>query len=218
LLLSRKNFFVAVELPQPISDRAWEVHHHLANIDSQIKTLKSPPHITLLPPFPWETEDLPKLQASLRTFAASQPPFAIALDGFGGFKPKVVYIKVVENPNLEQLYRNLVSHVETELDFLPKPLQKQSSSESRKATARPHPSPSQSNVASEAKTQQPKTRPFRPHITLAKRLNKPRYRQLMKTLKEQSFQFEFTATHITLFAYEEHRWQVSEWFPLAGSL
>jgi len=204
--LTRKNFFVAIELPQPISDRAWEVHRQLANIDSQIKTLKSPPHITLLPPFPWETEDLPKLQASLRAFAASQPPLAIALDGFSGFKPKVVYIKVVENPYLEQLYRDLLAHLEADLDLAPKSL-------SKKATAPPHPSPSEvPNVAATKKNQ---PRPILPHITLAKRLNQPRYRKLMDTLKEQSFQFEFTATHITLFIYKENCWKVSEWFPLA---
>ncbi len=74
--------------------------------------LRSPPHITLQPPFEWETE-VAALTQSLAEFASQQAPIAVNLSGFGAFVPRVVYVNVEKTPALLAVQAALTAYMET---------------------------------------------------------------------------------------------------------
>lgn len=80
--------------------------------------LRSPPHVTLQPPFDWETAQLPALTATLQDFARNNRPLPIELAGYGCFAPRVIYIHVVKTPALLDLQQTLMAHLETHLGLI----------------------------------------------------------------------------------------------------
>ncbi len=96
---SKHRFFIAVLPPEDIQDYVTEVKQVFAERYNSRAALKSPPHITLQPPFERLTEELPKLSRVLSEFAGQQPPVPITLSGFGAFVPRVVYVNVLKPLN-----------------------------------------------------------------------------------------------------------------------
>ncbi|MBN4005707.1 2'-5' RNA ligase family protein [Nostoc sp. LPT] len=109
------RFFVALLPPQDIQDYANEIKQYFANRYASSGALKSPPHITLQPPFEWSDANLPLLEASLKEFASGQQPVAITLKGFNAFAPRVIYINVVISQELLTLQADLMAHTESKL-------------------------------------------------------------------------------------------------------
>ncbi len=81
-------------------------------------TSKSPPHITLQPPFEWPTEQLSDLEAALVGFAPSQFSVPVTLSGFGSFPPRVLYINVLQTPGLISLQAALIQALEQRLGIV----------------------------------------------------------------------------------------------------
>jgi len=80
------------------------------NFDSS-RALRSPPHITLEPPFKWNPKDLQALESQLQLFAAQQKPFSIRLRGFNKFPSRVIFLDVEDNQQLQRLQNNLKIHL-----------------------------------------------------------------------------------------------------------
>lgn len=74
--------------------------------------LTSPPHITLVPPFPWSMAKLTELGEALDDFAAEQTPFEVKLRDFGCFAPRVIFVDIVPNQKLSALAAKLATHLE----------------------------------------------------------------------------------------------------------
>ncbi len=69
--------------------------------------LRSPAHITLVPPF-WMNDDLEnKLEDAISQFSRHQVPFEINLKNFAAFKPRVIYADVLSAPYLQTLHDQL---------------------------------------------------------------------------------------------------------------
>jgi len=69
--------------------------------------LKSPAHITLVPPF-WLEEDLEvDLLSDISNFARTKSAFEIILHDFDSFKPRVIFLSVNENDQLSAIHRSL---------------------------------------------------------------------------------------------------------------
>lgn len=81
------------------------------------KAMNAPPHITLEPPMDVELDQLPALEKCLQSFAEKQNPVQIELKNFGAFKPRVIFIDVVENPKLRQLQGELQSCIRSDLEL-----------------------------------------------------------------------------------------------------
>lgn len=69
---------------------------------------RSSAHITLQMPFKLGIKKRERLLKDLNDFAKPLEPFLIQLNGFGCFEPRVVFVKVEENPILEELQSDLV--------------------------------------------------------------------------------------------------------------
>lgn len=109
---NKKLYFIAVVPPSEIQSDITKIKHYFADHYNAKHALKSPPHITLIPPFLWpEKQEIPLIK-SLDEFCSGQPAADVELDGFNSFPPRVIYIDVKKNENLEKLFRNLITYLE----------------------------------------------------------------------------------------------------------
>ncbi|MBE9077953.1 2'-5' RNA ligase family protein [Romeria aff. gracilis LEGE 07310] len=114
------RFFIALVPPQPVQDYANQVKQVFRDRFHSKAAFRSPPHITLQPPFQWPERDRDTLTAALTKFAASQQSLPIMLDGFAAFPPRVIYIDVVKSPELMALKPALMDFTEAQLGLIDK--------------------------------------------------------------------------------------------------
>ena len=79
--------------------------------------MNSPPHITLHMPFRWNEKQEETLEEQLQKFTTGNPPVVIKLNNFSSFPPRVIFINVVMNQELENLQRNLQRYCKRELNL-----------------------------------------------------------------------------------------------------
>jgi 2'-5' RNA ligase len=103
-----KMYFIAIVAPKEIADDVLNWKNLMKERFNCLVALRSPTHITLVPPF-WMDELLEhKLKDSIAAFSQQQPSFEIYLENFGAFRPRVIFVDVVANRSLEALYAQLL--------------------------------------------------------------------------------------------------------------
>lgn len=105
------RFFIALLPPPDIQDYVNQIKQHFAECYGSCAAQKSPPHITLQPPFNWLDAEVPALQQYLSTFA-NREPVPVILSRFAAFVPRVIYINVLKTPELLTLQSDLIKHLE----------------------------------------------------------------------------------------------------------
>lgn len=118
--MSNNLFYIAFLPPSDIQRKATEIKHYFADTYKSKAALKSPPHITLQPPFFWKIERLTKLKEVIADFAEQQKSMQVILDGFAAFKPRVIYIDVHRTPELLEFHYKLMMQLESSLDIVHK--------------------------------------------------------------------------------------------------
>lgn len=111
----KRRFFIALVPPPEIQDYTNQVKQIFADRYHSRAALKSPPHITLQPPFEWLADDLPTLSQALTEFALQQAAVPVTLSGYGAFVPRVVFINVVKTGELLALQAALMAYLEAKL-------------------------------------------------------------------------------------------------------
>ncbi|MGK7943408.1 MAG: 2'-5' RNA ligase family protein, partial [Microcystaceae cyanobacterium] len=114
----KRRFFIALLPPPDVQQVANQIKDQFEQIYHSKAAKKSPPHITLQPPFEWEWQRLEQLTQVLETFAQTHPIIPINLDGFGAFKPRVIYLNVISNSVLVTVQHELSQVLETELKIV----------------------------------------------------------------------------------------------------
>jgi 2'-5' RNA ligase len=79
------------------------------------QALKSPAHITLVPPFRTDRSDFSVLQ----TVANNQTPFTVQLRNFDRFGNRVIFVDVVPEPTLLGFQKVLANFCASQLDIAP---------------------------------------------------------------------------------------------------
>lgn len=115
--LAQARFFVALVPPQEIQDYANQRIQELGD-RYQTRTAKAVPHITLQPPFLWQTSAVSQLEECLSSFAHTQSQIPVMLSGFGAFAPRVLFINVLKTAELLQLQVNLMADLEKHLGIV----------------------------------------------------------------------------------------------------
>ncbi|CAD5931322.1 Putative phosphoesterase GK0864 [Planktothrix tepida] len=115
---SERLFFIALLPPQEIQNQITEIKHYFAQTYNSHHALKSPPHITLQPPFKWLIEDLQTLEQRLSEFALKQSSISITLSGFNAFPPRVIYVDVIKTPELIKIHQQLMDDLEQQLNIV----------------------------------------------------------------------------------------------------
>lgn len=111
-------FFIALLPPDEVQQVANEIKYYFAEVYNSRAALKSPPHITLQPPFEWQLDDLPVLTQRVEEFAQNNAPIPMILAGFSAFKPRVIYINVLKTPELLVVQKNLMDYLESSLEII----------------------------------------------------------------------------------------------------
>lgn len=115
---SKRLFFIALLPPQEIQDSVTQIKEYFAEHYASRHALKSPPHITLQPPFEWILEDVPQLEEFLVTFSQWRPACPVTLSGFSAFPPRVIYVNVLKTSELLALQKDLTRQLEANLGIV----------------------------------------------------------------------------------------------------
>lgn len=99
--------FIAIVTPNDINQQVLEWKHYMLQQFNCKVALKSPAHITLIPPFRMPDAMQPDLKAVLRSFAGTHTSFPVQLKDFAAFKPRVIYVHVQPNARLNALKASL---------------------------------------------------------------------------------------------------------------
>lgn len=115
---SKSRFFIALLPPLEIQDYVNQVKQHFADYYASHSAQRSPPHITLQPPFELVDGQVSALEQCLEAFANNQGSVPVTLKGFGAFPPRVIYINVTKTQELLNLQADLMVHLETRLGIV----------------------------------------------------------------------------------------------------
>jgi 2'-5' RNA ligase len=104
-------YFIAIVTPEAINNQVLEWKHYMLQEFNCRVALKSPAHITLIPPFEMPGTMQHELKEVLLEFAAEQPYFPIQLKNFAAFKPRVLYVHIQPNTHLSGLQARLEAYL-----------------------------------------------------------------------------------------------------------
>jgi 2'-5' RNA ligase len=100
-------YFIALVAPKEINEDILKWKQFMKEQFDCVVGLRSPAHITVIPPF-WMDEALEKeLQTTMSVFSQKQVPFEINIKNFAAFKPQVIYVDVLPNQSLQILHSQL---------------------------------------------------------------------------------------------------------------
>ena len=111
-------YFIAITPTSEISEKITAFKKYFADSHNSKGALKSPPHITLHMPFWWKNKREEELTDFLKNFAIKQDPFEVELKNFGAFPKKVIFVDVVKNEALTDLYKNLTREIRSNLKIM----------------------------------------------------------------------------------------------------
>jgi 2'-5' RNA ligase len=104
-------YFIALVAPDEINQHALQWKLMMKERFGCEVALRSPAHITLIPPFWMKDEMENDLISALDNFSKSESGFDIVLRNFNHFKPKVIFIDVVKNGSLISLQQTLENYL-----------------------------------------------------------------------------------------------------------
>ncbi|MBO9999789.1 MAG: 2'-5' RNA ligase family protein [Cyanobacteria bacterium SID2] len=108
-------YFIALLPPLEIRQDITQLKEYARDTYGSQAALKSPPHITLQPPFKLLEANIPLLKQRLTEFAGKTAPIEIELSGFAAFPPRVVFVDVVHTPGLMAVQPALTAYLKETL-------------------------------------------------------------------------------------------------------
>ena len=109
---TNKNlYFTAIIPPDPVRQYIHEIKKEFAESYDSSHALRTPPHITLIPPFKLKAKSEDSISRIHAEVAKNSTPFIVQLDGYGAFSPRVIYIKPVSSSDLTELHDALQTHL-----------------------------------------------------------------------------------------------------------
>src|SRR5262245_33178023 len=98
-----KMYFIALVAPAEINRQVLAWKNFMKEHYGCMVALRSPAHITLIPPFWMEDSQEKELENAIDEFSITYSSFQIQLKNFSAFKPRVIYVSIEENENLQNL-------------------------------------------------------------------------------------------------------------------
>lgn len=113
-------FFIALLPAEDIQAEVTRFKEYAAEHFGSARALRSPPHLTLIPPFNWPEGRVGELGEALEPFAAQERPFPLRLHNFNCFAPRVIFVDVERKDELLGLRNRLEAYLEENLGLKPK--------------------------------------------------------------------------------------------------
>src|SRR6201988_3109775 len=118
---SHNMYFVAIVCPPATDKDVLQFKNWMNEQFGCVVALKSPAHITLIPPFWLDESEEEKLLETLQNFTSDRDELEIQLDGFSKFGKRVLFICVLEDPDLGIIKKETENHfVKTFADVIEK--------------------------------------------------------------------------------------------------
>lgn len=96
-------YFIAIVLPAALDEKILGYKKWMAEKYGCKVGLKSPAHITIVPPFWMEDEKEMQIKNDLQLLSANVTAFALSTANFSAFKPRTLFVAVAENEQLKKL-------------------------------------------------------------------------------------------------------------------
>jgi 2'-5' RNA ligase len=110
-------YFIALVAPEEINEKVLTWKNYMKEHYGCVVALRSPAHITLIPPF-WMDESLQsKLISDISEFSTGKNSIGINLKNFSAFKPRVIFLYVEPNNQLQQLHADLQTFLISKSSF-----------------------------------------------------------------------------------------------------
>src|SRR5690606_25442095 len=100
----KKLYFLALLPDDAIIKDVTKIKEYFAQQYHSKAALKSPPHITLFPPFYFPVSEEKDLIRISDQFCSTQTPFPVDLENFNAFPPRVIFVNIVPNELLGKLH------------------------------------------------------------------------------------------------------------------
>lgn len=105
-----RMYYIAVVCPSPVNEKVLQYKVWMKEQFGCMVALKSPAHITIIPPFWLEEKKEVELLETLQSFSSRLPEAEIQLEGFNHFGKRVLFINVGENKILNDLKTRAECH------------------------------------------------------------------------------------------------------------
>ncbi|MGZ4019954.1 MAG: 2'-5' RNA ligase family protein, partial [Flavisolibacter sp.] len=93
-------YFIAIVLPSRLNEKVLKYKTMMFEKYNCKVGLKSPAHITLVPPFWMEEEKESRLVSDLDNVSKQLQPFPVSTNNFSAFKPRTIFIEPVVTDKL----------------------------------------------------------------------------------------------------------------------
>lgn len=94
--------FIAITTPAEVDSQVLRFKQYMLEQYGCKVALRSPAHITLIPPFSLPEAQKDLLRHTMQDFAASMADFIVELKNFSRFPTRVIYVDVVQSEQLQQ--------------------------------------------------------------------------------------------------------------------
>ena len=115
---SSYRFFIALLPPPEIQDYVNQIKQYFAEHYASRGAQKSPPHVTLQPPFNCLAQNVLTLEDCLSRFTNGREVVPVTLNGFGAFPPRVIYVNVLKTQELLTLQADLAAALASKLGIV----------------------------------------------------------------------------------------------------
>ena len=110
LSATHNMYFIAIVCPQELDKKILQFKYWMKEQFGSVVALKSPAHITFIQPFWMEEDKEEELKKVLLAFTSDMDELEILLEGFSHFGKRVLFVRVHENPSLEELKNQAEDH------------------------------------------------------------------------------------------------------------
>lgn len=112
-----RMYFIALVVPEELNRLVLVFKEYMREHYGCKAALRSPAHITIIPPF-WMDEELEvHLAEKINEVAKDLDPFFLQHNGFSSFPSKTIFIGVKSNALLDQLHKEVNSFFRSHPDF-----------------------------------------------------------------------------------------------------
>lgn len=116
---ARALYFVAIIPPSGLRKTVEDIKQEFSKTFHVFHALKSPPHITLIPPFQLGKEPLKPIREKLMKLVSHESKFELSTKGFSSFGSRVIFIDIYKSQALNELYIHVNSVFEHAMDKKP---------------------------------------------------------------------------------------------------
>lgn len=95
---------IAIIPPEPAFTEIRNEQEYIARKWGPAHALRTPPHITLIPPISLTSGEAGWLYGMAEALSGMYPPFSISLRNYETFKPRVIFINLMHSPELKDLH------------------------------------------------------------------------------------------------------------------